>query len=512
MNILFRKLILVSFFVFIPFLVKAQAVQQISSAHHLSNIEEYISNAMHDWDVPGVAIAIVKDDSIVFSKGFGVLKIGEPGLVNEHTIFAIGSCTKAFTAASLSLLVDEGKVNWDDKVVSLLSEFKLSDPYLTKELTIRDLLSHRSGLEPCNGLWYGTFLDRQELLYRMRYIKPMIGFRTAWNYNNLMFLVAGEIIPAITGISWDDFVSQRIFAPLGMTESYTNKSKLKNLSNLASPHVKVRNEIKPIAWRDIDHIAPAGSICSSVLDMAQWIRLQLNLGILYGNRVISLNLINEMHSPQSIRKNSKTINENFHLYGLGWTLQDYRGVKMISHNGAFDGTSSRIAMLPSQKLGIVVLTNLHGTSITNALICHIVDSYLGMSFVDDWNAKLLAIAKEEKAQAEARELKEKEKRLNGTKPSFDLTQYQGSYSNEIYGDILITQTQEGINYQFHSFKGNLMHWQLDTFLFIPPEDAPYATNTFLTFIANEKGDIECVNVDGTMEGSFIKNKRIECKK
>ncbi len=500
MNILFRRLALF-FFILIPILVIAQ---DNTKNLPLSNIEEYISKTMQDWDVPGLAIAVVKDDSVVFCKGFGVLKMHKSEHVNEHTIFAIGSCTKAFTAVALGLLVDEGKIGWDDKVINYLPEFKLSDPYLTQELTIRDLLSHRSGLEPCNGLWYGTFFDSKELLYRMRYIKPMIGFRTAWNYNNLMFLVAGEVISAVTGIHWDDFISQRIFLPLGMAESYTSNNQLKNIFNVASPHVKTRNMVKPIAWRHIDHIAPAGSICSNVLDMGQWMRLQLNLGTIDGKRIISPSSMNEMHSPQSIRKNSKIFNENFHLYGLGWTLQDYQGVKMISHNGTLDGTSARIALLPSQKLGIVILTNLHGTSITQALIYHIVDTYLEVSSNDDWSDRLLAIAREEKAQAETKELELSKNQLKDTKPSLDLDQYQGIYSNEIYGDIFITKTQKGLNYHFHSFEGELVHWQLDTFLFIPPEDAPYASNTFLTFIINETGEIRQVMVDGTMEGAFYK--------
>jgi CubicO group peptidase (beta-lactamase class C family) len=484
-----------------PILVIAQNSTKISS---FSNIEEYVSKAMENWEVPGLAIAIVKDDSIVFCKGFGVLKINNPELVNQHTIFAIGSCTKAFTAAALGILVDEGKIDWDDKVIGYLPKFQLSDPYLTQELTIRDLLSHRSGLEPCNGLWYGTFFDSQELLYRMRYIKPMIGFRTAWNYNNLMFLVAGQIIPAVTKIDWSDFINRRIFLPLKMSESYTSNNQLNDISNIATPHVKVENTVKPIAWRHIDHIAPAGSICSNVLDMAQWLRLLLNLGMVDGEQIISSNTINEMHSPQSIRKNSKSFNENFHLYGLGWTLQDYRGIKMISHNGALDGTSSRIALLPSHKLGIVILTNLHGTSITSVLICHIIDAYLEESLIDDWNAKLLAIAMEEKTLAKAKELELSKNRLKDTTPSLDLNLYEGIYSNEVYGDILITQAQAGLHYDFHSFGGELSHWQLDTFLFIPTENAPYSTNTFLKFIINEKGEIEYVLVDGNMEGVFYK--------
>lgn len=502
MNALLKKLALFFSFVSIPFAVIAQQVHL--PVPSLSNLEEYIFHAMRDWDVPGLAIAIVKDDSIIFSKGFGVLKIGEPELVNERTIFAIGSCTKAFTSAALGMLVDEGKIKWDDKAITHLSDFRLFDPYMTNELTIRDMLSHRSGLEPCNGLWYGTFFDRHELLYRMRYIKPMNGFRTTWNYNNLMFLAAGEILPAVTGLSWDEFILQRIFAPLGMIESYTNAAQIKQMCHLASPHVKINNEIKPIEWRNSDSISPAGSISSNVVDMAQWIRLQLNDGVFDQKRLMSSSSIHEMHTPQSIRKSSKVFNECFNLYGLGWSLQDYRGHKMISHNGAFDGTTARVAMLPERKLGIVILTNLQGTSITNALICHIFDAYLEVKEATDWNAKLLAISKEESNHAEIREREREENRRKGTNPSFNLAYYQGTYSNEIYGDVIITQNQGKLKYQYHTFEGELNHWELDTFLFIPLENAPYATKTFLTFVANEAGNIEFVRINGTMEGIFYK--------
>src|SRR5215471_5445700 len=216
----------------------------------LQGFDEYVNKALKDWEVPGVGVAIVKNDKVVLAKGYGVRKLGDPAPVNERTLFAIGSSTKAFTAAALALLVDEGKIKWDDPVVKHLPGFQLYDPYVTRELTVRDLLCHRSGLERGDALWFGTNYDRGEILRRVRYLKPSWSFRSTFGYQNIMFLAAGQIVQAVTGISWDDFVKQRIFAPLGMSSSVTSTLPLRNLDNVATPHAKLDGKVVPIPWRN----------------------------------------------------------------------------------------------------------------------------------------------------------------------------------------------------------------------------------------------------------------------
>lgn len=253
----------------------------------LEGLDQYITEAMRSWEVPGLAIAIVKDDRVLLAKGYGVRKLGDPAPVNEHTLFAIGSASKAFTAASIAMLVDEGKLKWDDPVTNYLPGFQLFDPYATRELTVRDLLCHRSGLERADLLWYGSAFGREEILRRIRYLKPSWSFRSRFGYQNIMFLAAGQIIPAITGKSWDDFVKERLFAPLGMSSSNTSVRDLARSDNSATPHAKIEGKVEPIAWRNIDNVAPAGSINSSAADMAQWIRLNLNWGKFNDKQLIS---------------------------------------------------------------------------------------------------------------------------------------------------------------------------------------------------------------------------------
>jgi CubicO group peptidase (beta-lactamase class C family) len=233
------------------------------------DFDQYVEKAMKDWEVPGLAIAIVKDDRIVFAKGYGVREIGGTAAVNEQTLFAIGSSSKAFTAATVALLVDEGKIKWDDPVTKYLPSFQLFDPYSTRELTVRDLLTHRSGLERGDLTWYASPYDRNEVLRRIRFLKPSWSLRSRFGYQNVMFLAAGQIMPALTGKEWDDVVHERIFVPLGMNSSSTSIKKFAGVDNVASPHSKIDDKLQKVAWRNIDNIGPAGSINSNVIDMAQ---------------------------------------------------------------------------------------------------------------------------------------------------------------------------------------------------------------------------------------------------
>jgi CubicO group peptidase (beta-lactamase class C family) len=434
----------------------------------LQGFDDYVHRAISDWKVPGVAIGIVKRDALVLAKGYGVRQMDDTQLVTKHTRFAIGSATKAFTAASLAMLVDEGKLRWDAPVTQYLRGFQLSDPYVTRELTVRDLLTHRSGLERADLLWYGSAYDRDEVLRRVRYIKPTWSFRSRFGYQNIMYLAAGQIIPAVTGISWDDFVRQRIFTPLGMTASQTSVTALTGADDVATPHAWIDGRVRPIPWRNYDNIGPACSIISNVVDMAQWVRLQLGAGAYQRARLFSADTAKEMSMPHTLLRLEPPWSDlhpeaHFVAYGLGWFLSDYRGRKIVLHGGNVDGMSALVALTPEEQLGLVILTNMNLTWLTYALMYRVFDAYLGTSH-RDWNKEFLKVAQERREQAAAAQRKLEEARKSGTRPSLPLQQYAGVYTHDAFGAATVQEQGGKLILQYGSaFIGDLKHWHDDTF-------------------------------------------------
>lgn len=352
----------------------------------LAGLDDYIARAMTTFQVPGIAVAIVKDGKVVLAKGYGVRKLGEPAKVGEHTLFGIGSNTKAFTTAALAMLVDEGKIGWDDRVVDRLPGFQMYDPYVTHEMTIRDLLSHRSGM----GLGEGDLLafpptdyTSAQIIHQLRYMKPASSFRSKYAYDNLLYMVAGEIIPAVTGKSWKETIRDRIFRPLGMTDSNTSISEDGPDGNVATPHVLVGGILKPIRAITVDNLAPAGAINSSAADMAKWVMAQLDGGAIAGTdlRLFSQARNREMWSPQTIipvgppRGALASLRTNFSSYALGWFLREYRGFETVQHTGGVPGYVSQVFLIPEKKLGVVVLTNQESPMVL-AVTYRIVDRYL----------------------------------------------------------------------------------------------------------------------------------------
>ena len=462
----------------------------------LAEFDDYVNRALKDWEVPGVAIAIVKNDQIVFAKGYGVRKIGDPTPVNEKTLFAIGSASKAFTAASIAMLVDENKIKWDDPATKALPGFQLFDPYATREMTVRDLLSHRSGLERGDLLWYASPYDRDEILRRVRYLKPTWSFRSTFGYQNIMYLAAGQTITAVSGKNWDDFIRDRIFTPLQMTSSSTSIKGLGNSDNVASPHTKMDEKVQVIPWRNIDNIAPAGSINSNVLDMAQWVRLQLGEGAYKNERLISSGAVKEMHMSQTVIRFEPPWSllwpeAHFLNYGLGWFLHDHRGRKVVQHGGNIDGMSALVAMIPEEKLGLVILTNMNGTSLTSALMFRIFDAYLGAP-ARDWSAELLKAIKGFQAQGRAAEKKVEESRVKGTNPSLALAKYAGAYKDDMYGDAKVTEENGKLVLRTPAFAGDLEHWHYDTFR-VTWRDRTLG-KAFVNFTLNEEGKIDSMKV------------------
>jgi CubicO group peptidase (beta-lactamase class C family) len=473
----------------------------------LNGFDDYVNKALGDWKVPGLAIAIVKDDRIVLAKGYGVRKLGDPATVNERTLFAIGSSSKAFTAAAIAMLVDEGKLKWDDPVTKYLPDFELYDPYVTRELTIRDLLTHRSGLERGDFLWYGSEYDRDEILRRARYLKPTWSLRSTFGYQNLMFLAAGQLIARVSGKSWDEFIRQRIFNPLSMAASNTSIRDLKNSDNVSSPHAKVEEKIEVVPWRNIDNIAPAGSINSNVVDVVQWVRLHLAQGEYQKQRLLSSGAAKEMQTSQTVIRAEPPFSllypeAHFLNYGIGWFLHDYKGRKVVEHGGAIDGMRAQVAMLPEEKLGLVILTNMDGTMLPLALMNRIFDAYLGAQ-QRDWSAEMLKIIKSFEEQGRAAQKKAEAERVKDTRPSLAVAEYAGTYKNDLYGEIKVTHESGKLGIRFGpSFISSLEHWHYDTFRakFV----AAGVTNVPVTFALNAQGKLDTLtlNLPGVAEYPF----------
>jgi CubicO group peptidase (beta-lactamase class C family) len=444
-------------------------------AAKLQEFDEYVNSVYQGWDIPGLAIAVVKDDEIVFAKGYGVRKLGEVAPVDEDTVFAIGSASKAFTAAAVAMLVDEGKLKWDDPVSQYLPDLRFSEPYVDKQMTVRDLLTHRSGLARTDFIWYGQSYSRQEILQRVRHIEPASSFRTSFGYQNVMYLAAGELIPAVTGQSYDDFIRERFFEPLEMTRSNTSTNDLPKLDNVANPHSVQNKKLKVINWRNIDNIAPAGSINSSVKQMINWVKLHLNDGKFGDKQLISPASVKELHTSQFI---IPPVGEfqlfwmscpdmNFLTYGLGWFIQDYKGRKVSHHGGNIDGMSAMVSMIPSEKLGVVILTNLNSALLPVVLHYKLHDVFLGGES-RDWSAYAHDLKTKVEAMGKDAAEKQRKARLVGTQPSLKVESYAGEYEHKANGKATITLEGNGLVFRFgEAITADLDHWHLDSFALNP---------------------------------------------
>jgi CubicO group peptidase (beta-lactamase class C family) len=469
-------------------------------------LDAYINQAITQWKVPGLAIAIVRNDSVIYAKGYGVREVGRPDPVTERTIFAIGSSSKAFTAASIAMLVDEKKVALDASPGTYIPGFQMFDPQVTRDLTVRDLLSHRSGLARGELAWYGSPFDRDEIVRRVRYLEPSWTFRSQFGYQNIMYITAGQVVAKMSGKTWDEFVRERIFAPLGMTASSTTIRGLEAVTNKSSPHADVSDTIRAIPWRDIDNAGPAGSINSHAVDMAQWVRLQLGRGMFGGQRLISARQADEMHQAQMVIRvdsasRASTPETHLKAYGLGWFLEDYRGRMVVHHGGNVDGFTALVAMMPEERFGVVLLANMNGTGLPTALMHEVFDKHLKAP-TKDWAGE--GLKRLEASRARAREAQSRApQRVAGTKPSLPLSGYAGTYTDSLYGDVVIQEQDGGLQLTFGStWKGVLEHWHFDTFRV--RFDTPVLPPVPVTFRLGAAGRIEGVDLDMAGRASFRK--------
>lgn len=463
--------VLLSLFAFC-FLTASQA-QPITSAE----VDQLTERVLKTFDVPGIAVAIIKDGKIIHSKGYGVRSLNTRQKVDENTLFGIASNSKAYTAAALGILVDEQKIKWDDKVTQYIPEFKMYNPWVTEEFTIKDLLTHRSGL----GLGAGDLMmwpdssnfTKADIIHNLRYLKPVSSFRTKYDYDNNLYIVAGEIVARASGMSWEDFVEKKIMQPLGFAASAASIARLKSISNIIDPHAPVNGKVQVINIDWSETANAAGGIYSNLTDMSKWVIMQLNHGKFgdgLSQQLFSEEVQQEMWTPQTIIpvRGPTPYNTHFSSYGLGWGLSDVKGYLQATHTGGLAGIVTQVTLIPELKLGIIVFTNQQVgqafVSITNT----IKDSYLGMpkkdrvkEYYDRWlagNAEAKKITDQIWKDIEAQKT---------TATTLDVTPYIGKYTDPWFGDIVIFERNGKLRFESKRsprLKGEMLYYKANTFI------------------------------------------------
>ena len=472
------------------------AAAQAQSDARWQALDSYIQTAMHDGRVPGLAVGIVQNGQAVYVKGFGVRDIATGQPVTPDTLFDIGSCTKAFTAAAVGILVDEGKMHWDDRVDEYIPFFHLYDPLADENVTMRDLLTHRTGMGGTDLLWYGGSFSAEEIIRRVRYIPPEFGFRARFEYQNVMYATAGYAVGQASGGTWQDFVRAHIFGPLGMTGADFSATDAQNAADHATPHDLKDGKVVTIPWRNIDNVAPAGSINAGVKDMTKWIAMQLNDGMANGQQIVSAKSLRETHTPQIVVPQGGEFDLFFPKslqmsYGMGWFIQDYGGHQIWLHPGDIDGFASLVVLLPEVKTGFVILTNLDHTALRAGLGWHLVDEFLNLP-QQDWVAHFQKVADQFSAMEKRAEAEEANPKHPDTHPSRELAAYAGTYRSKAYGDVVVTLEGDQLQVKFNSFNGTLKHFQYDTFV----GDLGEFGHPRVMFSLDEGGDVSKVTVDG----------------
>lgn len=470
------------------------------------DLDAYVEAVRAAFEVPGLALAIVKDGQVVVAKGSGVRTLGEPVPVDAETRFGIASNTKAFTATALGLLVEDGKITWDDPVIKHLPWFRLSDPYVTRAITVRDLLVHRSGLGLGAGdlLWWPpSTYNRNEIARRLRHVPLATSFRSAYAYDNVLYLVAGEVIEAVSGQTWEDFVAERILAQVGMTASTVRHSDAEAAgANVATPHARIDGTVRPVKPFASDNTNPAGGINAGAADMAKWLVVQLDSGrVATGERLFSPGTTRALWTlvtPIPINDpppELAPLRTDFRGYALGFGVSAYRGRKLVSHTGGLPGYVSKVAMIPDLKLGVAVLTNQEAAAAFEAITYHVLDHYLGTSDTDWLGAYQTLVARVE-AQSASRKAQATASRDSMSRSSLPLDAYAGTYTDAWYGDVTISHEDDGLVIRFAhtpALVGDLEHWQYDTFV-ARWWDRELRADAFVTFDLNPDGSIDHVKM------------------
>ena len=484
-------------------LLPMAALAQSGPPAELEGIEAFVEQGMQDWEIPGLAVSVVKDDALVWARGFGVRRLGHPEPVDADTLFNVASVSKAFNAAALGLLVDEGLVNWDDPVSGHLPQLQLYDPYVTHAATVRDMLAHRVGLGRLTGnrLRWISARDRSEQIARLRHLPPEQGFREGYVYSNVLYMVAGEVVPAVTGTPWETFVEQRLFAPLGMATSLAGGSRLDESGNVAWPHQEIDGTVVEIPRRNFDAVGPAASVHSSAREIASWMRLHLGTpGEFEGNVLLSSATVEEMHRAQNPIRGRAF--EPLTAYGLGWRLGSHEGRLTSSHSGAVDGMNSLLMLVPEEGLGIFITTNTFN-NFTTALARRIVDAYIGVDGRDR-HGETFDRYVEQKARAQAERDAIHAARIRGTRPSGPLRDFTGGYDDALYADAAVRLEDGQLVLQLWDDPeqvADLEHWHHDTFRAVWRNRA--MREEFVWFTRGREGGIDQLHIDWNLRPAVL---------
>lgn len=498
----------------------------------LNGLDEFVTGVMQEWHVPGLALGVIHDGKPVKLEGYGYRDVERKLPVTPQTLMAIGSNSKSFTAVLMGMLVDSGKLEWDEPVRNYLPDFQLYDEFATREMTPRDLVSHRSGLPRHDLLWYGRSFDREDLYRRLKYLEPNASFRSRWQYQNLMFMTAGYLVEEIEGRSWDDLIDQRIFEPLGMTRSNTSVTALDPARDDAAvayvwrecPQATATGAgvadnggardpecgLVKVPYRNIDAVGPAGSINSSVEEMVRYIQMHVDSGRYRGREILSTKNTMEMQTPQMLVGSQEIWPDELGMaaYGLGLSVTSYRNRKLVIHGGGIDGFISQMAWLPRERIGVMVLTNMSGNNpVPNIVTRNVMDRMLGLDQID-WVGRI----KQQQAEAEERRKKREEERAAerkpNTTPSHELAAYAGTYEHPAYGTLTVRQEGSSLTLSFDEFTVALKHFHYDVFEVDDPGNMVPLSGR-LTFGLNTKGDIERLEVPFESNVSDIVFKRVE---
>ncbi len=488
------------------FLFLAAASQPLLAQQSpLEGFDEFVERGIAEWGIPGLAVAVVKDDEVVHARGYGVLEKGNPAAVDEHTLFGVASVSKAFTAGALGILVDEGLLDWDDPVIEHLPDFRLYDPYVTSATTVRDILSHRVGVGRMTGnriRWLPN-RDRSELIRRMRHLEPEQAFRDSYVYSNVMFMVAGELVPAVAGMSWDDFVRTRIFELLGMERSNTSITAFDEGENAAWPHQEIDGEVVPIERRNFDAVGPAASINTSVQEITAWMRLHLGSpGEVDGIRLLEPETLREMHRPQNALADGGLAGP-VSSYGLGWRLSTHNGVRTSSHGGATDGMNTTLVLVPEENLGVVVVTNTFN-GFMNAVANRVIDRFLGQPDRPWDDAYRNAYLEQYEAVRSSRDSVHAV-REEGAEPSLPLDAYTGVYYDSLYADARVSRNEDGglvlTFWDDPEMVADLEHWHHDTFRAVWRR--PEMREEFVRFTRGWDGGVDALHIEWVLRPRLL---------
>ncbi len=451
----------------------------------LAGFAEYAAKAMADWHAPGLAVAVVKDGAVVFERGFGVRTLGKPEPVDTATRFAAASTTKAMTATALLLLAKDGKLSLDEPAIRYVPELRFKDPYVTREVRVRDLLTHSAGMPSTDWLWYEQEESTPEILKHLQWVEPASSMRTHFLYQNVMYGAAGEVVARASGMPWADFVRTRLFAPLGMKDTLPLASLVAGQPDVASPHAERAGRVEVIRNASVDGVAPAGSVWSSIHDMARWVTYLLDpknaetLGPLFEPQVII--------DPDEFYPTARLTQPHWTTYGLGWFQQDYAGQKLDFHTGSIDGMVAIVGLVRDKNLGIVVLSNLDGSQLRHALMLSVFDRYLGRP-PRDWSADLRALYGGRKKEQDEAEAKLVAARHEGTRPSLTLERYVGRYADPRATPVEVAMTDGALRLRFGRGGARLEHWHYETFRAV--WDATWRDPEFVTFRLDAAGAVK----------------------